>query len=139
MATNQDHTNDAGGVRYARIDSDKEQILDAPALDQGGQPKHHRVGGAQKKEIDQRQHISLRVLQHLQECPLCLTYDVLCIVLERILDQHLFFSREPGGLARFVLQQKVYKKPQDNRGQSLQQEQPLPAMKTSEAIKIFQN
>src|ERR1700739_3056416 len=133
MATNQDHTNDAGGVRDACIDSDKEQILDAPALDQRRHPEHHRVGGAQQKEIDQRQQIDLRVLQQLQESPFSLTYHVLSVVPEGILDQRLFFSREPGGLVRFILQQKVHKEAEDNRGQSLRQEQPLPAMKTREA------
>src|SRR3984893_6228300 len=52
MAANQDHTDDAGGIWDARVDSDQQQILDAPALDQGRYPKHHCVSGAQQKEID---------------------------------------------------------------------------------------
>src|SRR4029077_14704914 len=110
MAANQDHTDDAGGIWDARVDSDEEQILDAPTLDQGRHPKHHCVSGAQQKEIDQRQHIGLRILQHLQEGSVSLPCDVLDVMPYGILDQRLFPFREPGGLVGFVLQQKVNQK-----------------------------
>jgi hypothetical protein len=47
MATNQDHADDASGIWDSSIDSDQEQVLDSPAVDQRRQPKHHGVGGAQ--------------------------------------------------------------------------------------------